>query len=1720
MTSPALDMSSATAPRLVFYYWDSGGSDDVVVKVSTDGSTFTTVYTTPTTVSSWTETIVDLTSYAGNSAVYVQFEGTSVWGVNNPHVDNVVVEETPQTPAVSMFYTEVSWSSITTGDTATTSNFPVLTNTGGATLNLTSVDFSGSSELSISTTQTTVAAGGTLYVDLTYMPTDMGRDGGTITVTSDASDSPHSMSYRGTAGRYQEGWEGSTANYGAPPSTYPYDWTTYDVDGSGYSFYTYGNYGSSYGSSGNWHVRNRWAFPADDWLITPELEVVAGDSLIFYARNYSSYNEQMSVRISTTGTDIADFTTLLDSTTVSGNVPTLYAYDLSSYAGGHAWVAIRSTANNMYYLQIDEMYLPDVFVDPSPNLQALTAGVDFGGTVFSGATETFSVINVGQDDLTITDVSFSDSAFATTTAALTVAGGDTGGIDVTFTPTAEQNYAGYMVITSNSGSSPDSFAVSGFGVDAMFYQGFEGPWPPTGWTDATTANYGWDQNIYGGAHSGSYWAYCNLAGSELVTPSLTIPATSGYRLKFWYRNELSTQLQSMDVIVGSDTLLQIVDNATNIYQEGTLSLEAYSGQTIQVSFVGQTGTGNWAYGICLDDVVVEELPNTHVSGLATDSETGTALASVAVNINGNIVYTDAAGAYALFGFTPGSFDLGFSKDGYNDASFYVEVALGDSIVQNVALAPETLSDLYATGFEVGDDLGSTQIVSGYDFAVLDTMFNADGDTILADAGVYMLAYPDTAGVNYNNNDLVFWISDSVVDISSTASLQMTLDANYDTESGWDYFYVGLLLDDGYIYYGIGQELSGSSNGWVELSLDVSWALSLSTTATPVIWFASDGSVNSYWGGAFDNLMLSGNAFFLAPPTNLVAENYGSSIPLSWDEPSSTGRLSYDLHRAELANIHNLSRPMVTDENGQTVELLKGPRDYEALTVEYQYSTAASRSFSHYNILRWDWPFGIVELHDTSQTNSYEDVDVSDGDYVNYFVTAVYDEGTSVASNEAQSRAGLPLVFTDDAFGGEDFEDGFAFENWEQFNSTTAAQWVVGDSAAADSAFGVGAGYPAPSHTNFAYISDGRGGGADFQSFLISPFLDFVDNHTAILNVAAYAQVYASSAYTPCYIWVRADMGPWYPVIDFSFDHTSGWGDYSASISDIVGGSDYAQIAVVYGHLGGWNSGYGNGIAVDDLNLEIIPGPHSLTLTPSLYDVGLSWTHPDSTMNLLSDPVDITADRQITAVATDEDLLDLSDDRTDCFSQGDPNSGWITGFYGPDSGGLTPPTFAALHTFNLGPMVLDEVVIHGYYNTDDTTTARADVFVGVADLNGTTTDTIATGISFFDISAAGSWALASFDLTGLTYNATDSTYLKVTWTPLDTGYIALFGAHMWIPGQKISDPAIDPGLNGLSGYDDSSGVYTPATRSWVIEICGTPTPPAISYNVYKNGVLTIDGLEETTWVDENASVVTEACYWVNGVVPMSFDMGLFGAVVDGPSETEFTNVECATAINQPPSSFALLTPGDGDTIMITQDNIGSSQLFAWNASSDPNGTPVEYEICTSILAPFDQWCNDIGGGTSNFVPLANMADYIDSLMQAGLSNGTIDITWTVYASDGLAETEASNGPRALHIDAGHALGIHDDLLPDVFALHQNHPNPFNPVTTIRFDVPQESLVRMDVYNILGQRVRTLVNGTMQPGFHAIRWNGTNDTGKPLASGMYIYRIYSTQFTAVKKLVLMK
>ena len=94
------------------------------------------------------------------------------------------------------------------------------------------------------------------------------------------------------------------------------------------------------------------------------------------------------------------------------------------------------------------------------------------------------------------------------------------------------------------------------------------------------------------------------------------------------------------------------------------------------------------------------------------------------------------------------------------------------------------------------------------------------------------------------------------------------------------------------------------------------------------------------------------------------------------------------------------------------------------------------------------------------------------------------------------------------------------------------------------------------------------------------------------------------------------------------------------------------------------------------------------------------------------------------------------------------------------------------------------------------------------------------------------------------------------------------------------------------------------------------------------------------------------------------------------------------------------------------------------------------------------------------------------------------------------------------------------LPNIFALHNNYPNPFNPVTNITYDIPEVTQVTLDIYNISGQKVSTLAQGQHEPGRYRIQWNATNNYGKPLSSGMYIYRIRAGNFVSVKKLILMK
>ncbi len=94
------------------------------------------------------------------------------------------------------------------------------------------------------------------------------------------------------------------------------------------------------------------------------------------------------------------------------------------------------------------------------------------------------------------------------------------------------------------------------------------------------------------------------------------------------------------------------------------------------------------------------------------------------------------------------------------------------------------------------------------------------------------------------------------------------------------------------------------------------------------------------------------------------------------------------------------------------------------------------------------------------------------------------------------------------------------------------------------------------------------------------------------------------------------------------------------------------------------------------------------------------------------------------------------------------------------------------------------------------------------------------------------------------------------------------------------------------------------------------------------------------------------------------------------------------------------------------------------------------------------------------------------------------------------------------------------LPNGFLLYNNYPNPFNPETTIAYELPISGFVRLDVYNMLGQKIKTLVDQNEVAGVHRIVWNGKNEFGKKMASGIYLYQMQTTNYKATKRMLLLR
>jgi hypothetical protein len=101
-----------------------------------------------------------------------------------------------------------------------------------------------------------------------------------------------------------------------------------------------------------------------------------------------------------------------------------------------------------------------------------------------------------------------------------------------------------------------------------------------------------------------------------------------------------------------------------------------------------------------------------------------------------------------------------------------------------------------------------------------------------------------------------------------------------------------------------------------------------------------------------------------------------------------------------------------------------------------------------------------------------------------------------------------------------------------------------------------------------------------------------------------------------------------------------------------------------------------------------------------------------------------------------------------------------------------------------------------------------------------------------------------------------------------------------------------------------------------------------------------------------------------------------------------------------------------------------------------------------------------------------------------------------------------------------LSIFDETLPVTYNLQNAYPNPFNPVTTLQYDLPEDAMVNITIYDMMGRVVSNLVSSQQNAGYKSVQWNATNNIGQPVSAGLYLYTIQAGKFRQAKKMVLLK
>ena len=1757
--SPVVDLLGAVAPKLKFQYWDSSGGDVVDVQVSNPDGSYTSVFVTPTNTAGWEELEVDLSAY-NDLSVVVRFVGTSVWGTSNPHIDDVTVAEPPTFPIAVLSTGGVDLGDVFIGGSKSID--VAITNTGGA--DLTVVSASTNTKFTISALPGRIPAGTTATATITYTPTEVADDEGSIIFTHNGDSSPDSIMVfgSGSLNALTEGFDGPWV--GTPSA--PEGWSQISVSGTTpWSYYSY--YGAAYGawaSAGGEHV-----------LISPQVDLTPGYNLKFYLDGSPSAGTDLKVQIGADNTDGTTGWTDLAHYVAGSNMPASWeeqVISLADYTGVH-YIAFRLLDANGYSLFMD-----DVTIEPLPTTPEIVLSqtdVDFGEVFLTlSSSKTVSVANDGGADATGTIASTNDK-FVVGSTILSVVFGSSQEVVVTYTPTELSDVAdtGYIILTHDGASSPDSVMVVGLGTEAILAENFEGPWvgtpsAPEGWSQiSVSGTTPWSYYSYYGA---AYGAWASAGGEHvLITPALDV--TAGYNLSFMLDGSASTGTDLKVQIGASNTdgttgwtdLAHYVagTDMPTTWEEKVISLASYTGvQYIAFRLLDADG-----YSLFLDDVRVDPVPTAPVLVVGANelSFTATALnqtTSQAVSItntgtgdlSGTVTYSVGFSGPATFSASDASIDVAFSPTTSGMFSGTVSIT--------------------STG---GDDVIAVIGNAGVSIANWDTDLDGDG---YADWPAGWQTAQETPGVG----------------------------------PGWEFFGGGGHTGDGYTSAGAGG--SGTVNS--------DWLMSPKYSAvdgSSFTFYASDDG----GGGSYPDIMTvhisttGGNNFadFDVPLDTVI--NMGQSwMPFDYDLSAYAGtevRMAI-VYRGEWGyglNVDDVAAPEIVIEAGPVIYEYPMALDFSSGDEVTAVATTDTTLFEYFNIGGSDLEVTAIALEGPFSLNSSVTfpITTTPGSISGFEVIfspladSLYMGSMTIANNAGDDLV-IPLYGS--GFDGV-YRETFGYVADDGYLTPWSEGWTFSDDGVmgpTDQPFSnaTGASWSRASLSGNGLMYHTYNSEADADTAISGPIVlaALADGFHYELDTEEYI-AYGGDANDICGIAVSTDAGVTFTLV--------GEADYAATTSTYSNNYDltgYAGQTVHFALI--YRGTYANAWGVSTMVVRKKEDPvipifaHSALVFPvtaltqsidrKVYfqNIGVgtftgditypaSMTGPASIAGLVPGTVDsmvVTYTPSAPGIEAGDITIDGSASNGGMISLGvEANAGelafdmetqsagwqdyslggqpWVapsgaiyqdtwTWFGGTGHSG---PNYYGVYSYDAYWGGVDDYLVSPRYSLSD---ASEVISFYASGGDNTERDSLNVWVSTerpqmgFTVDTDGMRVDTGFVNTSAFSMVYESLPSNVGWDSVNV-VLPTDQSDVWVMIHSVQHYKEDGTKDGWMLKIDDLGTPNIYQNPLPVLRVGTrydfgitsPNGDSVKYFIRNTGMvdLVIDTMNfengeyfdvdyadtypitivpggvdsiEVFWMPEMEGRQTDTLRYFS-----NYTVGEFDAFGFGTDHSVFT----ADAFNAPPGAVMLLTPDPSSTPLVTIDanNATGSTDFYWTNTTDPDGTPIEYIF--EIMVPGDT-LDTLLSENSFSLDHADLIWLMDSLMVTSL-----EATWDVHAYDGFEATESSNGPWALTFDGGWVLGdLDNNTIPDVFALHNNYPNPFNPVTNIRYDIPVASDVRIDIYNIAGEKVRTLVSREHQPGRYKIQWNATNEFGSPVATGMYIYKIHAKDFTSVKKLLLMK